>query len=207
MAARPRQISDEEILQGACECFLAQGPGVSTQVIAEHLGISQPALFKRFNTKEELLISALLPPTDLPALSWLKTVHPAENLAEQLEELIRVLWASIKIVFPRISVLSMSGISHGQIHARFKKLPLLLILDGTAKWISEAQQKGLARSEGDPYIWAQTCMGALQGRAALQFFLHMHFESHADERYQNFADEETFIRQVADLLHNGMAIS
>ena len=207
MSARPRQISDEEILQGARECFLAHGPGVSTQVIAERLGISQPALFKRFNTKEELMISALLPPLDLPATSWLKSVRPSENFDEQLEELIQVLWESLKIVFPRISVLTMSGIPHEQIHSRFKKLPLLVILDATADWILEAQQKGLVRPEGDPYIWAQTCMGALQGRAAMQYFLRRHFESHADARYQNFADEETFVRLVADLLRNGMAVS
>ena len=94
MAARPRQISDEEILEGACACFLEHGPGVSTQVIADRLGISQPALFKRFNTKEELMISALLPPMNLPALQWLKKPPAIGDFHSQLEELTHVLWAS-----------------------------------------------------------------------------------------------------------------
>ena len=205
MAPRPRQISDEEILEGACECFLEHGPGVSTQVIAERLGISQAALFKRFNTKEELMISALMPPLTLPAFELLK--HPPEETAfePQLEEIIRAMWESLKIVFPRISILAMSGIPHRQISARVKKLPLLVLLEGMASWLSKAQSQGQIRKDGDPLIWAQTCIGALQGRAALRYILHSHFEKHADERYQDYADDEKFVRSVADLLWRGMS--
>ena len=45
---RPRQFSDDELLQTARRCFLEHGPGVSTGLIAEELGVSQAALFKRF---------------------------------------------------------------------------------------------------------------------------------------------------------------
>lgn len=205
--ARPRQISDEEILAEACACFLEHGPGVSTQVIADRLGVSQPALFKRFNTKEELLISALLPPMNLPATEWLKHPPTKGPFPAQLEDLIRVLWASLKIVFPRISMLAMSGIPHAQVHARLKKLPLLVLMEGVAEWLSVAQKQGQIRQEGDPIIWAQTCMGALQGRAALRFILQAHFENHFDARYQNFADDDAFIRSVADVLCRGMSKS
>ena len=50
-------------------------------------------------------------------------------------------------------------------------------------------------------------MGPLQGRAALQYFMHVLFEFHADARYQNLADEEIFLRRAADLLRRGMAVS
>ena len=59
--ARPRQVSDAEILRTARVVFLEHGPSVSTQVIATGVGLSQPALFKRFGTKSELLLRALTP--------------------------------------------------------------------------------------------------------------------------------------------------
>ena len=59
---RPKKISNEDILEVVRRCILEQGSGVSTQVIADHLGISQATLFKRFGTKIKLLQAALVLP-------------------------------------------------------------------------------------------------------------------------------------------------
>ncbi|MEZ6127616.1 MAG: TetR/AcrR family transcriptional regulator [Planctomycetaceae bacterium] len=59
--ARPRTISDDQILQTARDCFLEHGPSVATDVIAERLGVSSQALFKRFHSKHELMLAAIAP--------------------------------------------------------------------------------------------------------------------------------------------------
>jgi AcrR family transcriptional regulator len=57
---RPRLVSDEEILDAAQACLLAHGPSVAVNVIGERVGISGPAVLKRFGSKENLVTRALL---------------------------------------------------------------------------------------------------------------------------------------------------
>ena len=57
---RPRQVSDEAILEAARNCLLRDGPGVAIARIAEQVGVSAPAVLKRFGTKEQLVTRALL---------------------------------------------------------------------------------------------------------------------------------------------------
>ncbi len=61
--ARPRNLTDTQILYEARACFLEHGAAVSTTVIAERLGISHGVLFQRFGTKDQLLRAALRFPT------------------------------------------------------------------------------------------------------------------------------------------------
>jgi len=56
---RPRCISDEAILDAARACLLARGPSATVGEIAAQLGVSGPAILKRFGTKEKLIIQAL----------------------------------------------------------------------------------------------------------------------------------------------------
>lgn len=53
-------MSDEEILDAAQACLLAHGPSVAVNVIGERVGISGPAVLKRFGSKENLVTRALL---------------------------------------------------------------------------------------------------------------------------------------------------
>lgn len=52
--ARPRQITDEQIVNAARDAFLEQGFGATTAEIARRAGVSEGTLFKRFSSKEEL---------------------------------------------------------------------------------------------------------------------------------------------------------
>jgi AcrR family transcriptional regulator len=56
---RPRLIEDDAILAAAREVFLARGSAATTQDVAERVGLSQAAIFKRFATKQELFLSAM----------------------------------------------------------------------------------------------------------------------------------------------------
>ena len=83
---RPRVVSDEEILQAARAGFLAHGPALSTAVIADSLGVSQATLFKRFGSKERLMVAALTPRLDGP--EWASVIAPLDErpFVDQLTE-------------------------------------------------------------------------------------------------------------------------
>lgn len=52
--ARPRTITDEQIVAAAREAFLEQGFSATTAEIARRAGVSEGTLFKRFPTKEDM---------------------------------------------------------------------------------------------------------------------------------------------------------
>ncbi|AWN23390.1 TetR/AcrR family transcriptional regulator [Deinococcus irradiatisoli] len=57
--ARPRTISDEQIVEAAREVFLEQGFSATTAEIARRAGVSEGTLFNRFASKEELFAETL----------------------------------------------------------------------------------------------------------------------------------------------------
>ena len=65
---RPKTISDQEILEVVRSCVLDEGPAVSTQIIADQVGVSQATLFKRFGNKVHLITRALLLGVEAPNL-------------------------------------------------------------------------------------------------------------------------------------------
>ena len=106
---RPRTVTDEQILEAAREVFIEQGASAPTATIAERLWLSQAALFKRFGTKEELLIAAVRP---LPP-PWLEQVQqgPDERpIPEQLKELGLQIAEFMDDLVPRVGVLHAAGI-------------------------------------------------------------------------------------------------
>ena len=82
---------DEEILRVVRQCIAEQGGRVSTQYIADQIGVSQATLFKRFGSKSNLLQTAiLLPPTAQKAtemMARLKAGPNDESVRVQLERL------------------------------------------------------------------------------------------------------------------------
>jgi AcrR family transcriptional regulator len=61
---RPRLIEDDAILAAAREVFLSRGAAATTQDVAERVGLSQAAIFKRFATKQELFLAAMVSGND-----------------------------------------------------------------------------------------------------------------------------------------------
>lgn len=57
--ARPKTISDADLLGFARTVFRERGPNATTRDVAAAAGISQAALFKRFRSKDELFVAAL----------------------------------------------------------------------------------------------------------------------------------------------------
>jgi AcrR family transcriptional regulator len=118
MMARPRQVTDEELLKIALGCFLEQGPNVSTQVIADRAGLSQPAVFKRFGTKEELFLQAIAPPEHLPVLDWIDASPSPGPIRPQLVQLIERVWETLSWVLPQVRLLREARFPRGTLDGK-----------------------------------------------------------------------------------------
>ncbi len=164
--ARPRQVSDQEILATARAIFIERGPSVPTSAIADALGISQPVLFKRFGSKDELMIEALVVKTDWGAL--LGDGPDKRPLGRQLKELVGRVARHLKVLIPGMAVLRSSRIDPKAILSRFPEGPPPLVgLRAFGEWLERAQELGLVRKDVCTQTTATTLLGALLFRTML----------------------------------------
>ena len=103
---RPREITDQEILAQARECFLEAGPTLSAAAIARKLGISEGTLFNRFSTKEQLMRRAL----GVPEPRWVELlVSDSPDLHAQLVRVARSLLSFFQEAMPAMNLLRAAG--------------------------------------------------------------------------------------------------
>jgi len=167
--ARPRQVSDAQILEAARECFIEQGASVSTTVIAKRLGVSQAALFKRFGTKEDLLLAALRPGPEMvkELLDWLADDPDERPIPVQLLDLGVRIRNFFGRLLPRIAQLRSAG--HGPPScAKSRPFPPQMVHTSLAGWLLRAQQAGRIRN-CDTEAAAYTLLGALNLQAFLEY--------------------------------------
>ena len=167
--ARPRQVSNEDILDVARACFLEHGPQVSTQLIAARLGVSQAALFKRFHSKSELLLAALTPAPP-PWLDMLERGPDGRAVDVQLLELATLMSAYFDQTFSCFAAMKASGIRPNEPGPGGQgALPLRTHRALTA-WIRASEARGDVRPV-DASAIATLIMGGLHGRAFLSHFM------------------------------------
>jgi AcrR family transcriptional regulator len=192
--ARPRQISDEQILTVARNAFLAEGANLSTTAIADLLGISQSVLFQRFGTKEKLLIAALAPNQRPEWLGALRAGPDQRETAVQLLEIAQSFTSYFQEILPTMVVLRQAGLDlqdlapEGEIPA-----PLLVHLELT-RWFERAQAQGRIR-QGDPAAMALAFQGALQIRPYL---------SHVGASPQSAGPNDEYLRGVVEAFWWGL---
>jgi AcrR family transcriptional regulator len=193
--ARPKQMTDEELLKIALECFLEHGATVSAQVIADKAGISQPALFKRFGTKEELFLQALAPPERLLVIEWIDAAPSSEPLRPQLVQLLEKVWETLSWVLPQVRLLQEARIPREKVMARYKTPPPVQLIMSIEGFFKRARQQSQVRHDLDPRFVAQWIFGALMGRNFI-----------SKTMAQKTSDEEntTFVEATADLLWPGI---
>ena len=192
---RPRTVSDEVILEAARAVFLEHGPSASTQAIADRLSLSQAALFKRFGTKQDLMVAALRPP--IP--SFLGEVSKGPTLEQplypQLCSIARDAVVFFRTMVPRLMVLKSSGVDLEQHLKTFEEPPPVMVRRLLSGYFQRAMDAGLARP-ADPLAAASLCLGAF----------HMHsFMSHITDEVMSDDDLFAFSDAVVDLLWHGIA--
>ena len=191
--SRPRQVTDQQIIEGARECFLAMGPSVSTTVIAKRVGLSQAALFKRFGTKDDLMLAALSPTPDAGLLARIASgPTEGEDLDVALRALLHDMAQHIRKMMPCVAVLRASGVSPQRILAQYEEPPPLAVHGALVSWMETARRNGSVR-EVDPSTAAMAMMGAVHVRSFLAHLL-----------CRDFGSFDGYLDDLADLLSRGL---
>ncbi len=192
--ARPRIISDEQILETARECFLEHGPSVSTDMIAEQLGVSPQALFKRFNNKQDLMLAAVAPAEQAPWIALVEAGPDDRSLREQLTEILLLLADFFVDISRRMSVLRWSGVDWKRLLDQFDEPPPLVDIRVLSGWLSRLADRGLIRPI-DYQATAMMMLTSMHGPAMLTDMLGQHPTGHSREEY---------VALMVDVLLNGM---
>ncbi len=179
--ARPRQISDEQILSATRERVLAQGPNVSLEVVAEDLKVTVPAILKRFGSRRALMLAALTPPEP----EWIAFLNQGPRPAP-LEELLQEMFLNILAfnthAIPCVIALRESGIAPKE----FLRDPTRghRALVGWLKRASELRLVTATELEGIAFA----IFGALMGRA---------FTAHLINAPLSERDRQTYAQDLA----------
>ncbi len=191
--ARPRQVSDEDILTTARAAFLEHGPQASIHQIADRLGVSPAALFKRFHTKNDLMLAALAPSRP-PFADALDQGPDDRPIRDQLLDLATSMSSFFDATFPCFAVLKASGIHDDTfLKPADGGLPMPLRTHrALERWLTAAQHRGAIRAI-DPNSVATLVMGAIHSHAFLRHFLGADVGSTPDH-----------VRQMVDVVWTGI---
>jgi AcrR family transcriptional regulator len=163
--ARPQKVSDETILAAARTYFVEQGAHASTDLLADQLGVSSAALFKRFGTKHNLLVAALTPQVPRWVLTLDEGPDAAPSMREQLEavagKLLRFLGEALPCVLALRNEIPVDVPRH-----QGTPMPVL-VQQQLAKFITIAQAQGRL-GPCDPLAAAQALVGGIQARVMLE---------------------------------------
>ena len=195
--ARPKQVSDDEIMAHARELFIEFGAGVSTTVIARRCGLSQAALFKRFGTKDSLMIRSLAPkPAEL--VDWLDSGPDGRPMLEQLQELGTRASRFMGQAGPAMNVLMACHLTKTDVFAHFKVPPPVLVHAALVGWFDRAIAAGLMR----PIDTAKLAL-ALMGAVRTHVMLRSLIGGQSDVPAFPF-DTDSFAPDVLEMLWTGL---
>ncbi len=193
--ARPRRVSDEQMVTAMRSAMLEHGASVSLDVVARELKLSTPALLKRFGSRHALVMASLGLPTEP---GWYQTlrVGPDERpFREQLAEAIGLMGEFFAEHLPRLMAIRAAGIDVAEAYRTDGALPMpLRTVQLVKQWLERAAERGLL----DPTLFATVpadsvataLLGALQSR-----FIFAHFaQAQVSARAQRaFVQEVTFL--------------
>jgi AcrR family transcriptional regulator len=192
---RPQKTSDSKMLETTLRCILKHGISVSTQVIANELGVSQATLFKRFGTKEALVHKALLQPiSEHSIFIYLAKSPTKESVVTQLQSMSMALLHFFEDMLPCIMMLRSGGCDLPQI-MKGEDTPPILMRRLLTKWVEALQEENRIR-QISAEAFALALFGAIQHRAMRRHILH-------DQTMTN-SDEE-FVVRVVDLFWHGIS--
>ena len=192
--ARPRQFTDDEILDGARRCFIEHGPGVSTNHIAQEIGVSQATLFKRFGTKQQLMVAALASRPATPVLGRLEAGPTDAPLLEQLHGLARDMATMFDRVLPCVMTLWAAGRNPIDLWPDPEQAPPIRARRALAAFFAEAQAHG-RMGGGDPTLLAMVFIGGMKEAA---------FQRHMLRDTSPATDSDPYASNLVDTFWHGV---
>ena len=194
---RPRQVLDEEILVAARACFIEHSSTVSTETIASRLGVSGPALLKRFGSKRELLKAAFAVGKAPPWLPLVEEGPDGRDFREQLREVALAIDGFFREMVPAFALMREAGITPEEIRGEEETPRPVQVQRAMASWFQRAQERGLARS-ADPIVMASVFLAGVQYR---------YFLAHVTQQRVPTEQEDPWLERLLDLLWRGMGPS
>ena len=193
--ARKTVISDDEILLAAREVFLETGPTATTAEVARRAGISEGSLFKRYATKNEMIIAAMKMRDEAPWQQGLPARVGVGDMSLQLADLMGELIAFFRMIAPRLALMSSCHIRIEDFFGAHREPPPVMGIRSLARYLSAEQQLGRI-GPCDVEIVARVLLGA-----SIQYAMH---ESHGVQAWLPMP-QETFIRGTVALVFHGVA--
>jgi AcrR family transcriptional regulator len=173
---RPQKISDEEISAATIEVLRMFGASASVQQVANRLNISQPALFKRFGTKANLVTQSLL--WWIAQLDWTAPF----STPPQRDEFIRQLEDIGKMAM-EVAEKSMVAADAFRFLVSMKTPPPMVplnlptipqLIDTTASWLQRADSDLIRTEDARPFALA--FLGAVNMLSFTRHFMRTHEE-------------------------------
>lgn len=192
--ARPQQVSDDEILETARRCFLEQGPSVSTDVIADSLGVSSQALFKRFGSKRDLMLAAIRPPAVPPWTASLEAGPNDQPLRLQLAAIVEEVSVYFAEMARRMSLVRWSGVPIEDLLREYDPPPPQIGIRALAQWLQRAHQRDMIR-ETDFQSVATALLGSLHAPVFLAEVL---------QQKQTAQARKAYVTEVVNLFARGL---
>ena len=192
--ARPREITDQEILTQARACFLEAGPSLSAAAIARKLGISEGTLFNRFSTKEQLMRRAL----GVPEPRWVELlIDNPPDLHEQLVLVATSLLSFFKEAMPAMNLLRAAGLHPTQTELGTEDPPPKRLHRALSEWLDREQERGRLANRS-PAVRAQALIGSLHAHAMMR---HIWGEAMVE------LDDATYAQHLVDTLFHELSES
>lgn len=165
--ARPRSVTDEEILEAARRCVLDHGPGVSLARISREVGLSSPAILQRFGTKDALVFRALLP-RHPPATTRLLALPPPADIDVDavLVDLLAAIAEEFRQVGPALAALRMAPHAVPAVFPPDKAGPSVGARLRLARWLA-AVERDSELPTADEQRLADVLLGAAEARGFL----------------------------------------
>jgi AcrR family transcriptional regulator len=160
--ARPATIRDATIIEAARAVFLARGIRATTAEVAQHAGVSEGSIFKRFRSKSELFEAAMGSPDDDPEYLRKLPLRVGEgDMRENLYELGRDIEAHLRYVVP-LAMMAWSNPGPDGTPARLSgpsPAPLRMLAALIEYFAAEIARDRLRRV--DPEVLARSFLGAI----------------------------------------------
>jgi AcrR family transcriptional regulator len=168
--ARDMEEMEKRILDAAYRVFAEAGfRGATTRRIAEAAGVNEVTLFRRFPTKDALIVAALRHFSDHTI-----TVLAARALPAQPRDVRAELTAYATMVLEGVLAsrqahrTALGEWGHNPALDQYLLLTTAHVYDEVHRYLVRAQEAGLLRDTVDPIVGAQLLLGALLGDALMR---------------------------------------
>lgn len=183
--ARPRTVSDEQIIEATRRLIRAGGPQVPVEAIAAEVGVSGQAVLKRFGSRSRLVLEAIRPPPMQDLLTAMQHGPDERPLSDQLTDLAGDMAGLFATQAQDFAILrwTPTDIKESLVPPVTDPPPVTAIRAVTA-WLQRGRERGLVGTDIDLES------AALQVRAILHFVVG---------RSPAQADDQAYISSVVDL--------